>query len=126
MSSAVTMFFRALREAPALFFGRSTVASETASPATDNWLRPLLKNRYVRVIGEWLSHVVVLIVILSSIQLVEYALTFLDVTNEKMFFGVIPIKWIFDGADIAALFAVGLNGVVAALRVFFFRDRPDS
>lgn len=71
--------------------------------------------RCFRAACEWLAHTVLAMVIVGCNAAVEGALVFFAGTHDAKFFGVMPVTWIFHGADVGVLVGLSVYGVRAAI-----------
>jgi hypothetical protein len=68
-------------------------------------------------------HSLLLFFIFAVIQGLHLGLTHvLKFPTNKKFFGIVPIEWLFDGADLVLLVAVGIVGVHAAIQSYRGKD----
>ena len=78
-----------------------------------------LGDRCLRAFTEWAAHSLLLFGIFAVIQAFHWGIThLLGVPETKIFFHVVPMEVLFDGADFALLVGVGLVGVTAAIRAY--------
>lgn len=78
-----------------------------------------LGDRCLRAFAEWLAHSILLFGIFAVIQGFHWGIThLLGVPADKVFFHVVPMQVLFDGADFALLVGLGLVGVTAAVRAY--------
>src|SRR5437660_9591785 len=78
-----------------------------------------LGSRCLRAFAEWLAHAILLFGIFAVIQAFHWGITdLLGVPVTKVFFRVVPMEVLFDGADFALLVGLGLVGVTAAVRAY--------
>lgn len=78
-----------------------------------------LGDRCLRAFLEWLAHSILLFGILAVIQGLHWGLTHvLGIPADKRFFDVVPMAYLFDGADFAVLIGVAIVGVTAVVRSY--------
>ena len=78
-----------------------------------------LGDRCIRAFLEWLAHSLLLFGIFSVIQSLHWCLThLLGIPESKAFFDVVPMAYLFDGADLALLIGVAVVGVTAVVRSY--------
>jgi len=64
-------------------------------------------------------HTVMIVLILAAIRAVEWALEILWGTKEKVLFDTIPVRYLFDGADLLLLVAFLCVGGYAVYGAYF-------
>lgn len=78
-----------------------------------------LGDRCLRAFAEWVAHAILLFGIFAVIQAFHWGITdLLGVPVSKVFFHVVPMEVLFDGADFALLVGLALVGVTAAVRAY--------
>jgi hypothetical protein len=78
-----------------------------------------LGDRCLRAFAEWVAHSVLLFGIFAVIQAFHWGLThLLGVPEKKVFFHLVEMEVLFDGADFALLVGVGVVGVTAVVRAY--------
>lgn len=78
-----------------------------------------LGDRCLRAFAEWVAHSLLLLGILAVIQGLHWCLTHvLGIPANKKFFAVVPMAYLFDGADFALLVGVAVVGVTAVVRSY--------
>ncbi len=74
---------------------------------------------------EWLAHTIVVAGLLIGFRLTEYLLHVLYNGGNRLLFGVLPLHWIFDAADLGTLVGFLTCGVLGVLRAFS-GNRPEA
>jgi hypothetical protein len=78
-----------------------------------------LGDRCLRAFAEWVAHAILLFGIFAVIQAFHWGLThILGVPQNKVFFHLVEMEVLFDGADFALLVGVGVVGVTAVVRAY--------
>lgn len=78
-----------------------------------------LGDRCLRAFAEWLAHSLLLFGIIAVIEGLHWCLTnILGIPADKKFFDVVPMAYLFDGADLALLVGVAIVGVTAVVRSY--------
>jgi len=78
-----------------------------------------LSDRCLRAFAEWLAHSLLLFGILAVIEGLHWCLTnVLRIPASKKFFDIVPMAYLFDGADLALLVGVAVVGVTAVVRSY--------
>jgi len=67
---------------------------------------------------EWASHTLVVAGLLVGFWLIELLLHWLWRGSEHLLFGKIPLRWVFDAADLAILATFLMYGVLSVLRAY--------
>lgn len=67
---------------------------------------------------EWLAHTLLILGIIGCIWLIDVALHLAMNSDDPVFFGVLPVKWIFQAADCGVLVGLSIHGVKAALHAY--------
>lgn len=76
-----------------------------------------LRQRIAIALEELAGHVIVLLLIHFSIWVIDQV-TLLLWNSDKLFFGVIPLRWILDCADLFTIIAFLIFGTVSIIKVF--------
>lgn len=103
---------RAMRPSPPLVevSPTSRETSGSVSPA----IRPFVRCFHAGC--EWLAHSLLAIFVIACMAAVEWMLHYL--LASATFFGVLPISWIFNGADLAVLIGLSYYGVRASIAAY--------
>jgi hypothetical protein len=99
----------------------AAVVEPTVEPPTETWrvFFAGLLRRCGRALAEWCCHSLLLFLVFAVIQALHYGMTHvLGVPVDKKFFGVVPLAWLVDGADLFLIIGIGIVGVVAAIRSY--------
>lgn len=72
---------------------------------------------------EFSGHLIVILSLLLGFRLVEEVMHRLWGPTEYLFFGKVPMRWVFDAADLALLGVLLIYGIYAVVKVYV-RD-PD-
>ncbi len=80
------------------------------------WYKPFIQ--FLKALIELLAHVAILIAILGGIRLIEYMITVYWGPTEHLFFGRIPLSYIFHGADLALILGFVTYGVYAVMAAY--------
>jgi len=90
---------------------------EKARPIVgDRWFEPFINVR--RGICELLAHLTMLIAFLMTIRLLERVLQWLWGTNEKMLVRIIPVRQLFEAADLFLLVGFLGAGIIFVLKAY--------
>lgn len=82
----------------------------------DSWSEPMV--RVGRAVIELFAHLLVVASLLCAIRLLEGLVRWLWGGNEVLFFERIPLRYVFDGADLALLTGFLLYGVWSVIRAY--------
>ena len=93
--------------------------AETAPPMLpSDLLRTNPFVRCARAAAEWSAHTLLALVIIACNSGLEWALKWLNRTDDPKFFDLLPMSWIFHAADVAVLVALSVYGVRAAIAAY--------
>ena len=67
---------------------------------------------------EWGMHVIVVILLLAGFKLVQYVTVLFWGREDHQFFGIIPLRYVFDAGDLAILVCFLTYGVISAMRAY--------
>lgn len=87
---------------------------DSAVTATPEPLREVFA-RCLRAGCEWFAHTVLAVFIIGCNSGVEAAIVFFSHSPDPKFFGLLPVAWIFHGADAGVLVGLSVYGVHAAV-----------
>jgi hypothetical protein len=93
-----------------------TQEADRAGSPVPRWSGPLQKTS--RALLEWACHLLLVSAILTGIWLIERLLGLLWTGGPPVLFGLVPIKFIFDGADLGILCALLFYGVYTVVRSY--------
>jgi hypothetical protein len=82
-----------------------------------HWHEPFRK--LARGAIELLCHTAMLMLILVAVRLIELTLERLWRTSEKLLFDVVPVRFLFDGADMGLILAFLFFGGYAVYKAYF-------
>lgn len=78
-----------------------------------------LVDRCFRAFAEWVAHSILVFGIFAVIQVFHWGIThLLGVPADKVFFHLVPMQVLFDGADFALIVGLGLVGITAVIRAY--------
>lgn len=100
--------------------GQNAAASVAAESAAVKWYAPYLRARHA--LAEWTSHCLVVIGILVGIRVVEEVVTYLWWPHAMSLFGVLPLRFVFDAADLGLLGGFLTYGVYRVIVSYWVRD----
>jgi hypothetical protein len=84
-----------------------------------HWREPFRK--LARGAIELLCHTALLVLILIAVRVIEWTLERLWGTGEKLLFDVVPVRFLFDGADLGLILAFSVFRRVRCLSSLFPR-----
>jgi hypothetical protein len=68
---------------------------------------------------ELFCHTAMLVLILVAVRVIEWTLEHLWGTKEKLLFDVVPVRFLFDGADLGLILAFLCFGGYAVYKAYF-------
>jgi hypothetical protein len=86
------------------------------------WNEPFARAK--RAVLEWALHCSVLASFLIGFRSIELLITWLWGPDPRLFFDIMPVRYIFDGADCGLLVGFLTYGVFRVLQVY--KDSPDT
>jgi len=75
-------------------------------------------KRALAAILEFSGHLFVILALLLGFRLVEFVMHFLWGPTERLFLGGVPLRYVFDIADLALLGVLLLYGIYAVIREY--------
>lgn len=91
--------------------------AESAAKSREHSVRePFI--RCGRALAEWLAHTLLALGIIMCITLVDLAIHRLMGPGDVHFFGILPLPWVFQAADLGVLIGISFYGVKAAIAAY--------
>jgi len=92
------------------------MSEDNSWPVESSSTVPLLRARNALI--EWTAHILVVAGLLVGFWLIELLMHWLWKDSERFLFGIIPLHWVFDAADLAILGGFLLYGIFKVLQTY--------